>query len=387
MSMAVHLPALERMQGATPFTTRPKTLDARWTGDEARRFAVAAAQFVRETSFQRFVQEHRALCALAESRLQALLVKKKAHLEWFREFLGDRPGADFVVVPALLNGSYSYGASRRTAGGKEELYSVLGTWSTDQAGMPRFLGEQIETIVHSFCYWYTDPAINRHLGELAVAGESMFAAVAEKMQSMACGNWQTMLRQSLVLACVLRYTRRYQGVTAARNATKEEQQRGFAWIEGLSDLLGEYETQRDRYPSLEAFSPRLIAFFNEYAKKSAGQQAAPNAKRPKVLSMIPANGATDVEPGLVNIKVVFDRPMHMGWAMCGGGPHFPELVGKSSFDAKQTTWTTRVKLKPDWDYQFTLNAGQFIGFRSAEGVPLEEMEVTFRTKAKTRKSV
>jgi hypothetical protein len=38
-----------------------------------------------------------------------------------------------------------------------------------------------------------------------------------------------------------------------------------------------------------------------------------------------------------------------------------------------------VKLKPDWDYEFWLNRGQFQSFQSAEGVPLESVHVTFRT--------
>ena len=98
--------------------------------------------------------------------------------------------------------------------------------------------------------------------------------------------------------------------------------------------------------------------------------------------MTPANGAEHVAPGLNEIKVVFDRPMRdRSWAMCGGGPHSPETPGKPKYDAACTTWTTSVKLKPNWSYEFWLNAGQFDSFRSAEGVPLESVHVTFKTAA------
>ena len=43
---------------------------------------------------------------------------------------------------------------------------------------------------------------------------------------------------------------------------------------------------------------------------------------------------------------------------------------------------TTLKLKPNWSYEFWLNAGQFDSFRSAEGVPLESVHVTFKTAAK-----
>ncbi len=96
--------------------------------------------------------------------------------------------------------------------------------------------------------------------------------------------------------------------------------------------------------------------------------------------MTPANGASDVDPGLGAIRVVFDRPMAEGsWSMVGSGPHFPEIVGKPSYDSKRTCWTARVRLKPAWEYTFWLNRNDFLNFSSAEGVPLEPVEVRFKT--------
>jgi hypothetical protein len=96
--------------------------------------------------------------------------------------------------------------------------------------------------------------------------------------------------------------------------------------------------------------------------------------------MIPANGATDVDPSLTAIQVTFDRPMKDGsWALVGGGPHCPETTGRPSYDSRRTTWIVPVKLKPEWDYEFYLNRGQYDSFRSAEGVPLESVHVTFST--------
>ena len=148
----------------------------------------------------------------------------------------------------------------------------------------------------------------------------------------------------------------------------------------LSDLLGEYEAQRSQYPSLESFTPRLVEFFDRYSKEFAAKRAALQAKRPKVVSMIPPNGASDVDAGLTNIQVVFDRRMKEGsWAMCGGGPNYPETTGKPHYDEGRKTWTVSVKLKPNQDYEFWLNAGQYQAFQSEDGVPLESVAVTFKT--------
>ena len=56
------------------------------------------------------------------------------------------------------------------------------------------------------------------------------------------------------------------GTAAARSLIGYQKGRGFLWTEELSNLLAEYEAHRDQYPTLEAFAPRLVAFFRNYSK-------------------------------------------------------------------------------------------------------------------------
>lgn len=151
-------------------------------------------------------------------------------------------------------------------------------------------------------------------------------------------------------------------------------------MQEMSDLLGEYEAHRDQYPTLEDFSQRLAAFFAESAKSCSKTQTDLAGKRPKVVSMIPANGAQDVDPGLTSIQVVFDRPMaDKSWALVGGDAHAPKAGKGAHFDAQRKIWTVPVTLKPDWRYKFMLNSEEYVGFYSEEGVPLEPVSVTFKT--------
>lgn len=374
MSMAVHLTDPLDLQERVPFAPRPEALDARWPPDEAREFLQAAKQFVREASFKEFIDKHRTLYDVAQSRMEATL--KDGHIDWFDRFFGARPAAQLTVVLGMLNGGQCYGPHFRSGDGKEELYCILGVWQTDSEGKPEFTPNMLKTVVHEFCHSYTNPVIDRHESELKAAGEKLFARVESAMQRQAYGNWKTMLYESLVRASTLRYVRQYDGPAAATAAAKQERMRGFAWVGELSALLGEYEAQRDRYPNLESFAPRLVAFFSEQASK----QVAAAAKAPKVVSMSPANGQQDVDPGVTKIQVVFDRPMQdRAWSMIGGGPNFPEVAGRPSYDAKRTTWSVPVKLKPEWKYRFMLNSDRYQAFQSEDGTPLEPVEVTFTT--------
>ena len=373
-SLAIHLSDAESLMLRVPIQPWPEAL-GRWTAPDVTNFLAAARMFVKDSSFQEFIEQHRPLYQITVARMQTLL-DKEAHIEWFDAYFGQRPQASFTVALELLNGGECYGPHFRDADGHEELYCILGVWQTDKQGLPVFTRDMLPTVVHEFCHSYVNPLIENHRTEFSAAGDALFERVAGKMRSQAYDNGYTLLCESLVRACVVRYVRQYEGEEAAGRAIQAEIRNGFLWMPEMSDLLGDYEAHRDRYPTLEDFTPRLVAFFAEMAKK----QADLAGKQPKIVSMIPANGAQDVDPGLTAIQVVFDRPMAgKSWALVGGGDHCPEAGKDAHYDAQRKVWTVPVKLKPDWSYEFMLNSENYEGFRSDEGVPLEPVSVTFKT--------
>lgn len=379
MSMAVHLSDAYEVGEKVPFEPHPKSLDKRWTVADARKFLDLARQFAKDARFEEFIEKHRPIFETAESRMTAVL-QEHGHLKWFDEFFGSRPGARFTLALGMLNGGQCYGPHCNASDGTQELYCVLGVWLTDDGGLPRFDSDVLETVVHEFCHSYTNPIVDRHEDELRFAGEKIFPHVARAMRRQAYGSWKTLIYESLVRACTVRYTLACEGEAAAKAVIRAQERRQFAWIRELSDLLGEYEADRDRYPTLEAFSGRIVTFFDAYAARLPGQPSGSDAKPPKIMSMAPADGATEVDPGLTEIKVTFDRPMQDGsWSMVGGGPNFPEVTGRCGYDSSKTTWTVPVKLKPNWQYTYRLNSGKFQSFQSREGVPLEPVKVAFET--------
>jgi hypothetical protein len=101
---------------------------------------------------------------------------------------------------------------------------------------------------------------------------------------------------------------------------------------------------------------------------------------PRIVSITPSDGASNVDPNLTEIRVIFDRPMmNHSWSMCGGGPNFPPGAGSIHYDAKHTTWTAPVALKPGMTYEFGLNSQSYQNFKSAKGIPLKPVWVTFTT--------
>jgi hypothetical protein len=376
MSMAVHLKDAEKCAERIPLDPRPASLDSRWRPPEVQAFLPEVRAFIEESRFQRFYAEHKPLYQTAKERVQALL-DKNGHLEWFGEFFGEGPPSQFTVAIALLNGPANYGPHCRLPDGQEDLYCILGAWLVDSEGQPTFSVGVVETVVHEFCHSHVNSIVDRHEKEFQPAGQKLFERVAKAMRRQAYGNWKTMIYESLVRACTIRHVRRYQGAMAARWKILDDQGRQFQWVGRLADLLEDYEKNRPRYPNLEAFSPRLVAFFQEEAAKEPNKT---EAKAPRVVSVNPTDGAVDVDPALGQIRVVFDRPMRdNSWALVGSKTDLPETTGKPSYDSKRTTWTVPIRLKPESSYRFMLNSERFQGFRSADGVPLEPVTVRFKT--------
>jgi hypothetical protein len=103
------------------------------------------------------------------------------------------------------------------------------------------------------------------------------------------------------------------------------------------------------------------------------------AERPKVKTVVPEDGDTQVDPKLKELRVVFDQPMAPdGMSVVGGGPKFPKFTGKARWENDRTfVWTWR--LEPEHDYWISLNSDRFTNFRGKNGQPLVPHPIAFRT--------
>lgn len=376
MSLAVHLTDVTELREKIPVVQKPARLDGRWPADELPVFLRQAREFVRDSGFARFYAEHEKYYAAAADRLSAELARRD-YLAWFDRYFGTKPQARFEVFVGLLNGGGCYGVGVRYPDGREEICPVIGAGLFGADGLPVFGSGVESTVAHELCHTYTNPLVDQYAARLEPAGARIYPYCAATLRAQAYGNWKTMMYESLVRACVVRYLLAASGATAAQEAVRSDQGRGFEWVGDLSRLLGQFEQDRARYPSFAEFMPQMVAFFDQYA----GEYERRAMAAPKVVSMLPANGATEVDPALTEIKIVFDRPMRdQAWSVVGGGPHFPELIGKPAYDAARQVLTLPVRLKPNWSYEFWLNRGQFDSFQSEDGHRLAPVPVTFRTR-------
>lgn len=101
---------------------------------------------------------------------------------------------------------------------------------------------------------------------------------------------------------------------------------------------------------------------------------------PRVAELVPADNASDVAPGLTELRVTFDQEMNTGgFSFTGGGPHFPKVNGKAHWIDKRTC-VLPVSLQPGKRYELGINATSFKNFKSDSGAPVDPVRWTFRTR-------
>ena len=377
-SFAVHLDGTDPPKFAVPWNPRPERLDQRWLVPDAKSFLKNLADFAADSKAKQFFAGQKELYAHAEAQMQKVIAEH-TDLTWFQTFFGARPTARFQVVLGLLNGGCNYGPSAQLRDGNEDLYAILGCWDVDEEGQPRYDRMVVPTLVHEYCHSYCNHVVDVHYEELREAGDALFDKTADAMKSQAYCNGRTVLCESLVRACVVRYRAVAEGDKAAAEEIAEQKRNSFHWTGELAELLAtDYEKNRKDFPTLQEFGPKLAAFFRDQVSKVEAMLA----NTPKVVAMTPANGQQDCDPATQALVVTFDRPMKDGsWAVVGGGEHYPKM-GKPSYDASRKVLTVPLELKPDWSYELWLNHGKFDTFRSEDGTPLQPVHVTFKTRAK-----
>lgn len=123
------------------------------------------------------------------------------------------------------------------------------------------------------------------------------------------------------------------------------------------------------------------------AMDSEGTQSRkPNGKLsyPWIVSTKPAIGETNVDPGLTEITITFDRDMGTGMSWTGGGPEFPEPDKSRKADwVDKRTCVLPVSLKERGYYRVGINSKSHLNFKSNDGVACPPAAIFFTTKGAT----
>ncbi len=118
-----------------------------------------------------------------------------------------------------------------------------------------------------------------------------------------------------------------------------------------------------------------------FCTEGATKAVESRVRVPQITKMIPANGATGVDPATKVLRVTFHVPMGEGMSWTGGGDNFPQSPEgkKAQWSADGKTCILPVSLMPEHEYQLGINSRSHINFQSKWGVPVEPVVYWFKT--------
>lgn len=365
------------------------TLGLKWKVNDAEEFLMEVRSFAEETRFSSFFKRHESSYRQAREAMESIL-DKKAISSWLNRFFSVQAGTGYVIIPALLNGGACYGASARNSEGTVTHYAIIGVKMIDNNTKPGFDKSVIPVIIHEFCHSFVNPVINENRLAMKEAGTKMFPLIKDKMKALSYGTWGSVLCESVVRACVIRYMLSEYGSDAAGKETEKNGDLGFIWSRELSELLGEFESNLNKYNTFALFFPSIVDFFNIYAGSINENQRVYDEKvkayhdklrlnAPVIVSSIPVIGSQDVDPSIRFIEITFNREMKRNiWAIIDG-PYSPEITGEFTFNSTGTVFRMPVLLRPSLNYEFMLNFGSNMGFQDEMGNPLLPVRFYFKT--------
>jgi hypothetical protein len=362
---------------------------ATWTLEDLSDFREKLRDFVVESDLCGFLGRNIDRYAEAARRLRANVDDAKFG-NWIRRFLGTEGQLQVILVSALLAQGRRMAAINEFSDGRIELFGFLGPYGDiDELGIPSY-GSKLEfQIVEMFCRMRIYAEVSIHEPSLRSASEETFAATWPDV-TLDLNQWHSMMSQALMMAMFSQFIRRNSVEISVRQLMHRFHDNHLAfWRQPLAELFEEFEDNRELYPKLGDFMPRVTAFFVDFAAKTrqpdfsqqrqlALQSVASIA--PKIIRANPPRGATDVDPELSVVTIEFDRRMSGdATSLPVSNGKFPQLIDQPRFDETNTTYSLRVSLDPETDYAILLCSHNFLGFADDKGNPLIPTTYCFRT--------
>ncbi|HCT29604.1 MAG TPA: hypothetical protein DIW31_02470 [Bacteroidales bacterium] len=346
--------------------------DKRWSEKNIQRFIELLNRFYLDSKFNDFFNSQRLLFQKAENNFSTVL--KEVDFNWFEKFYGFKPKGSYNLIISLTNGRGCYGPSVKYIDGHEDIYAVMGIQQIDSSGVPIYTQKTIPTIIHEFNHSFCNPLIKSQYSNMKPQASDFFKLVKDKMYAQKYGTPITMLYETLVRTCVIKY---YQHIKASEKRINgmvfAEKSKGFIWTDELLGLLSKYENNRSEYATLNDFMPEIVKLQNSLSPKKLVSDFENNC--PSIIYSNIKNGSKKIDPSTKILLVRFDRIMDDGFNGTSigkkGEKFFPEFPvnGGAKWDSTKLEWSVQVILKPNKDYSISFPA-QF--FKDEKGYPLKD---------------
>lgn len=131
-----------------------------------------------------------------------------------------------------------------------------------------YLNSVLSMIHHEFSHSFINPLTDKH--ELIKNDNPIFSGIAEQMKALGYDTNYKIINEHIIRAATIRYAAiTFPDKDYHLELTKYERKNGFAYIDAILEALVIYENNRDIYPNIDVYYPKIIdSMVNENKKKS-----------------------------------------------------------------------------------------------------------------------
>ncbi len=262
MALAVYL-TWPSLAGKVPIPPLPGDLDSRWTPETVSAFRDALRAFAEDTRYAEFYASQEDYFDRSVLNLRTCL-EDHPIIPWLKDYFGQEP-EHYVIVVGMQIGNGNYGLSTTLQDGSKEFISVIGATSPSRfRKIPQFSRWSfVPTVVHEFAHSFVNPVVDSNEDLLRDVTERLYPYHRERLSPQGYLTWRTLSYEYLVRATVIRYLENQGSLRDARRRVGVDEGQGFTGITLLSEAFEEYESNRELYPTLDAFIPRVVECFEE----------------------------------------------------------------------------------------------------------------------------
>lgn len=363
VSYALHLVLPTDNQGLisidTGFKEGGDTSFDRWTEQQKQDFLEPLSDFYHKSHFHEWYESTLPIRNQATETFN-MDIRPALDFYWFDAFFGPRENADLKIILSILVGPYNYGCSSQRIDGQDVFSPVIGCAQPDSLGNVYYqIKAVLPVVIHEFCHAYCNPLNEKYWGKMEKKADKVFELKKEELKRQAYGSTLTMMNETFVRSCVIRYTLSHNSNADINKLISDEQ--NFLLTRTMVESLAQYEKQRDIYPDIESYMPQLIKDINGFnVRKYKKEMKAYQKQCAHVVSCSIKDGSTDIPAGKTAMTITFDKPMQNSIALGYGndGGSFPDFAGplKESFSwsEDQKTITVLLDLKPETHYSFSI---------------------------------
>ena len=231
----------------------------RWTQKQKYDMLNALNDFYKESNFHEWFESTK---SLQERAIYSFLSVCNLDYPWFDSYYEKNDKLTTRIVLCFFMGSHNQGISYTKKDGTFFVTPTLGCLS-ESYGAIRFGGD-MNLIVHEFSHPYCNPLIEKYWSSISDKADEIFSFVRSIMSSQAYGSPMTMMCETLVRSCAIRYMMSHGETNMVDWYLENEENNGFMLVRTLVEALDEREKQASKYPTLDSFMPVLIDVINNF---------------------------------------------------------------------------------------------------------------------------